>query len=57
MQRACECIAVGMYVGSLWFPRKESRAEASMVFAMVTVPGVASAPVSAVLVLGGILPV
>lgn len=46
-----------MYVVSLCFPRKESRAEASMVFAMVTVPGVASAPVSAVLVLGGILPV
>lgn len=46
-----------MYVVSLCFPRKESCAEASMVFAMVTVPGVASAPVSAVLVLGGILPV
>lgn len=55
LQRARERIAVGMYVVSLCFPKKECCAEASMVFAKVTIPGVASVLVSAVLVLGGIL--
>lgn len=39
----------------LCFPRQECCAEASAVFANVTVPGLASALVSAVLILGGIL--